>query len=131
MVFELRLSHFIAMLILWLVQAVVLWATGKAVSEEGTKFSDALIVAAVGSLVYWTALWSFVIWVMPLMPGYPEFIFLIVLGVILACIYIPLIMHFFDTSLQGALIVGLLAIAFAYPVVLYVLPIILLLLTSY
>lgn len=97
----------IGFLISWILGSLILWAAGKVVSGYNAKFTDALAISLLGSIINYGVSWVFGFL------GFTDIIFgLIVPLIIVLIVYIVLIMHFFDTGFLGALAVGILYFIF-------------------
>ena len=117
----------IILLVVWLVITIVFYAAGRVVSGINTTFTDAMIVSLLGAIcnTVLTAIFEYVfampsvvaaLAATPLGP-YLGYLGIIISALITICIYIPLIMKFFDTGFWGAVAVGLLVIIFQIIVV--------------
>jgi hypothetical protein len=92
---------------MWLFGSFVLWLAGKVVSGYNAKFTEALIISLLGTIINIGVSWVFGFF------GFTDLIFgVIVPLVIVLIVYILLIMHFFDTGFLGALAVGILYFIF-------------------
>ncbi|MFX1318482.1 MAG: hypothetical protein ACFE9D_10975 [Promethearchaeota archaeon] len=105
----------IIFLILWLFGSLILWLAGKVVSGYNAKFTDALIISLLGTIISRVFNWVMVTFVSSylLSLGLIGAILVILIPLIIVLIvYIVLIMHFFDTGFLGALAVGILYVIF-------------------
>ncbi len=112
----------IVFLVVWLVATLVFYAAGRVVSGINTTFTDAMIVSLLGAIcnAVLTAIFNY-IFATPTVQGilaaaglsaYAYVLSVAISSLITICIYIPLIMKFFDTGFWGAVAVGLLVIIF-------------------
>ncbi|MFX1474730.1 MAG: hypothetical protein ACFFCO_04525 [Promethearchaeota archaeon] len=107
-------------LVTWLVISLLFFAAGRIVSGINTTFTDAMIVALVGAICYTvlTAIFqylepSLVLFFTDLgLAWFVPYLGFTISSLITLCVYIPLIMKFFDTGFWGAVAVGLLVIIF-------------------
>jgi len=104
----------ISFLIKWVFLTLVFYAAGRIVSGVNAKFTDALLVAFIGALVSEILHFGFQYLIYVVMPSLSGFFWLPPVGsaLITLIVYIPLFMHFFDTGLGGALLIGLLCVFF-------------------
>ena len=112
----------VILIVVWLVISVVFFAAGRVVSGINTTFTDAMIVALLGAIcnTILTAIFDFIFNlpdVVTALTGmglgpYLGYLGIIISSLITLCVYIPLIMKFFDTGFWGAIAVGLLVIIF-------------------
>ena len=112
----------IILLVVWLVITLVFFMAGRVVSGINTTFTDAMIVSLLGAIcnTVLTAIFEYV-FAMPAVLAvllatpvgpYVSYLGIIISALITICIYVPLIMKFFDTGFWGAVAVGLLVIIF-------------------
>ncbi len=112
------ISLLISFFVKWVILTIVFYITGRIVSGVNAKFSDAIIVAFIGSLT------SFVLhevlgyifdFVVPTL-GLPysiqllDLLELAIAGLITLVVYLPLFMHFFDVGFGGAVAIGILCL---------------------
>jgi hypothetical protein len=108
------------LIVVWLVISLVFYAAGRVVSGINTTFTDAMIVALVGAICYAVLTAIFQIMEPTLvtmltglgMGWFAPYLGFVASSLITLCVYIPLIMKFFDTGFWGAVAVGLLVIIF-------------------
>lgn len=111
----------------WVILTVVFYITGRIIAGINAKFTDAIIVAFVGSLLSAILHWAFEVGLPMLgLPFAPETINLISLvgaALITIIVYLPLFMHFFDVGFGGAMVIGILCliiyVLIEIPVLLY------------
>lgn len=113
----LAVAAILLILVVWLVNAFIFYAAGRAVSGTSTAFSDALIVALFGAIVNGALQWAFQWILVPMIPHVPLAPYLggaAVIGaaLITLIVYIPLIMKFFDIRFGRTILIGLLASVF-------------------
>ncbi len=112
----------IILLVVWLAITLLFFMAGRVVSGINTTFTDAMIVSLLGAIcnTVLTAIFQY-IFAMPTVQAallatpvgpYLGYLGIIISALITLCIYIPLIMKFFDTGFWGAVAVGLLVIIF-------------------
>jgi hypothetical protein len=107
----LAIAAVLLILVVWLLNAFIFYATGRAVSTTETTMSDALFVALLGALVNSTLQWGFQWILVPMIPPVPLAPYLGIAAVIGAAlitliIYLPLIMKFFEMRIGEAVFVG-------------------------
>jgi hypothetical protein len=102
----------ISFLIKWILLTLVFYAAGRIVSGVNAKFTDALLVALIGSIVSEILHFGFNYALTALGIGLPDLLAVIASALITLIVYIPLFMHFFDTGVGGALLIGLLCVIF-------------------
>jgi hypothetical protein len=102
----------ISFLIKWIFLTIVFYAAGRIVSGVNAKFTDAVLVALIGSIVSEILHWAFNYVLGLLGIGLPWLFAAVASAIITMLVYIPLFMHFFDTSLGGAILIGLLCLIF-------------------
>lgn len=108
------MGELIIFFVKWVILTAVFFITGRIIAGVNAKFTDAIIVAFVGSLLSAILHWAFEIG-LPLLglPFAPETINLISLvgaALITIIVYLPLFMHFFDTGFGGAVAIGILCL---------------------
>jgi len=113
----LAVAAILLILVVWLVNAFIFYAAGRAVSGTKTAFSDALIAAMFGAIVNGALQWAFQWILVPMIPHVPLAPYLGIAAVIGAAlitllVYIPLIMKFFNVRFGRAILIGLLASVF-------------------
>jgi hypothetical protein len=110
----------IVFVVIWLVITLVFFAAGRVVSGINTTFTDAMIVALLGAICS-TVLNAIFLILEPTIASfltglglgaYAPYIGIVISALITICVYIPLIMKYFDTGFWGAVAVGLLVIIF-------------------
>lgn len=112
----------IVILVVWLIATLVFFAAGRVVSGINTTFTDAMIVSLLGAIcngvltflfnyIFATATVQSILVATGLAP-YSYVLSVCISSLITMCVYIPLIMKFFDTGFWGAVAVGLLVIIF-------------------
>lgn len=104
----------IGFLIKWIFLTLVFYAAGRLVSGVNAKFTDALFVALIGSIVSEVLHFGFEYLIYVAMPSLGSLWWLPAVGsaLITLIVYIPLFMHFFDTGLGGALLIGIVCVVF-------------------
>lgn len=104
----------IGFLIKWIFLTLVFYAAGRIVSGVNAKFTDALLVAFIGSILSAILNIGFEYLIYVVMPTLGGYWWLPAVGSALITLiaYIPLFMHFFDTGLGGALLIGILCVIF-------------------
>jgi hypothetical protein len=102
----------IGFLLRWIFLTIVFYAAGRLVSGVNAKFTDALLVALIGSIISEVLHEGFRYVLVLFGIGLPDLIAGIASALITVIVYIPLFMHFFDTSLGGALLIGLICVIF-------------------
>lgn len=102
----------ISFLIKWILLTLVFYAAGRIVSGVNAKFTDALLVALIGSIVSELLHFGFNYALSVLGIALPELFAIIASALITLIVYIPLFMHFFDVGFGGALLIGLLCVIF-------------------
>lgn len=108
------MGEIIFFLVKWVILTIVFYITGRIVAGLNAKFSDAVIVAFVGSLLSAILHAGFEIGLPMLgLPFAHETINLIALigaALITVIVYLPLFMHFFDVGFGGAVAIGILCL---------------------
>jgi hypothetical protein len=106
----------IAFFIKWVLLTIVFYITGRIVSGVNAKFTDALIVAFIGSLLsailHWGFDYIFPILGLPFAASTLELIAIVGAALITVIVYLPLFMHFFDVGFGGAVAIGILCMVF-------------------
>jgi hypothetical protein len=98
----------------WVLLTIVFYITGRIVSGVNTTFTDAVVVAFIGSLLSAILHWGFD-YIFPLL-GLPfpnptiELIAIVCSALITVIVYLPLFMHFMDVGFGGAVAIGILCL---------------------
>jgi hypothetical protein len=101
-------------LVKWVLLTIVFYITGRIVSGVNAKFSDAVIVAFVGSvlsaILHWGFDFVFPSLGLPFASSTIELIAIVCSALITVIVYLPLFMHFFDVGFGGAVAIGILCL---------------------